>query len=141
MTAAAPCRQLPGVPESASQHLEQLEGSRKLFSAAGALSIAQRQLLYAHDELAMALLRISTRMEGEQVRAEQQHADMLPRHKKNPVRWFVAAFKPNHQLTSHACRSHGAACVHAHRNRAGWLTWCSIVLHVPNVQCIWHDCW
>jgi hypothetical protein len=62
------CRSLPGVSEAASQHLERLEGSRKLFIAAGALSGAQRQLLYALDELAMALLRIGTRLEGEQVR-------------------------------------------------------------------------
>jgi hypothetical protein len=61
------CRSLPGVSEAASQHLERLEGSRKLFIAAGALSGAQRQLLYALDELAMALLRIGTRLEGEQV--------------------------------------------------------------------------
>lgn len=61
------CRYLPGVSESASAHLERLEGSRRLFTAAGALGVAQRQLLYAHDELAMALLRIETRMEGEQV--------------------------------------------------------------------------
>ena len=54
--------------DAAAQHLEQLEGSRKLFGAAGALGGAQRQLLYAHDELAMALLRIRTRLDGEQVR-------------------------------------------------------------------------
>jgi hypothetical protein len=35
--------------------------------AATSLSIAQRQLLYAHDELSMALLRITTRRDGEQV--------------------------------------------------------------------------
>lgn len=61
------CRYLPGVSESASAHLDRLEGSRRLFIAAGALSVAQRQLLYAHDELAMSLLRIETRMAGEQV--------------------------------------------------------------------------
>lgn len=63
------CSYLPGVHEAAKQHLEQLEGSRKLFLAANSLSIAQRQLLYAHDELSMALLRITTRAEGEQVGA------------------------------------------------------------------------
>lgn len=63
-------RHLPaGVSESSSAHLERLEASRQLFTAAGALSTAQRQLLYAHDELAMAVLRIETRMAGEQVRA------------------------------------------------------------------------
>jgi hypothetical protein len=63
------CSYLPGVQEAAKQHLEQLEGSRKMFLAANSLSIAQRQLLYAHDELSMALLRITTRAEGEQVGA------------------------------------------------------------------------
>lgn len=58
---------LPGVGDAAKQHLEQLEGSRKLFVAANSLSIAQRQLLYAHDELSMAVLRIMSRGEGEQV--------------------------------------------------------------------------
>lgn len=62
-----PCSYLPGVQEAASQHLEQLEGSRKLFVAANSLSISQRQLLYAHDELTMAVLRITTRRENEQV--------------------------------------------------------------------------
>lgn len=66
------CSYLPGVHEAAKQHLEQLEGSRKLFLAANSLSIAQRQLLYAHDELSMALLRITTRAEGEQVGAAPQ---------------------------------------------------------------------
>lgn len=61
------CSYLPGVREAAKQHLEQLDGSRKMFVAANSLSIAQRQLLYAHDELSMALLRITTRREGEQV--------------------------------------------------------------------------
>jgi hypothetical protein len=61
------CSYLPGVHETAKQHLEQLEGSRKMFVAANSLSIAQRQLLYAHDELSMALLRITTRREVEQV--------------------------------------------------------------------------
>lgn len=62
-----PCSYLPGVHDAAKQHLQQLEGSRKLFVAATSLSIAQRQLLYAHDELSMALLRITTRRDGEQV--------------------------------------------------------------------------
>ncbi len=62
-----PCSYLPGVQEAAKQHLQQLEGSRKLFVAANSLAVAQRQLLYAHDELSMALLRITTRREGEQV--------------------------------------------------------------------------
>jgi len=61
------CSYLPGVQDAASQHLEQLEGSRKLFVAANSLSISQRQLLYAHDELTMAVLRITTRRDNEQV--------------------------------------------------------------------------
>jgi hypothetical protein len=53
--------------EASKAHLQQLEGSRKLFIAANSLIGAQRQLLYAHDELSMALLRITTRRDGEQV--------------------------------------------------------------------------
>eukprot|EP00879_Flechtneria_rotunda_P015358 GHRR01016055.1.p1 GENE.GHRR01016055.1~~GHRR01016055.1.p1 ORF type:complete len:718 (+),score=368.98 GHRR01016055.1:492-2645(+) len=48
-----------------------LEGCRRLFTAASQLALAQRQMLYAHDEVAMARLSITTRLEGEQVSAHE----------------------------------------------------------------------
>jgi hypothetical protein len=55
------------VSDAAAKHLEQLEGSREMFTAVNKLTLAQRQLLYAVDELAMAVQRITGRRDGEQV--------------------------------------------------------------------------
>lgn len=53
--------------EAAGAHLERLEGQRRLFLAARALALAQRMLLYAHDELGMATMRMRLRLPGEAV--------------------------------------------------------------------------
>ncbi len=58
---------LKALVDDARAHLERLEAQRKLLVDARTLSLAQRQLLYAHDELSMATMRIRLRAEGEQV--------------------------------------------------------------------------
>lgn len=56
---STPPRAHPALAESAARHLKRLEALRKLFLTAGSLASAQRQLLHAHDELGMALVRLS----------------------------------------------------------------------------------
>lgn len=56
-----------GLLVAARAHLDRLEAQRRLYLSARALGLAQRTLLYAHDELSMAVMRIRCRLEGEQV--------------------------------------------------------------------------
>lgn len=46
-------------------HVERLKVQRLLLVAARSVSLAQRTLLYAHDELAMATMRMRLAREGE----------------------------------------------------------------------------
>ena len=51
--------------------LEWLEAERKLLLKGRALALAQRTLLYAADELAMARMRLRVRLPGEFVRPHE----------------------------------------------------------------------
>lgn len=59
--AGSSSRNAAGLQAAAEAHLEALEATRKLFIEARALSMAQRSLLYAHDELDMAVMRFQLR--------------------------------------------------------------------------------
>ena len=59
-------------------HLEVLEAQRKLYLRSRALSLAQRALLYAHDELDMSMMRMQLRAAGEAVKPHEQHFRLQP---------------------------------------------------------------
>lgn len=48
------------------------QAQRRLFLRARALALAQRMLLYAHDELAMATMRLRLRLPGESVKPHEE---------------------------------------------------------------------
>lgn len=52
--------------------MEALEAEKKLFIKARALALAQRLMLYARDELEMAVLRLQLRLDGEQLNVHEQ---------------------------------------------------------------------
>ena len=66
----------------AKDELERLEAGRRLFLAARRLAVAQRFALYAHDELAMATMRLRIRLPGERVKAHEfklkMHSEEVP---------------------------------------------------------------
>ena len=59
-------------------HLEVLEMQRKLYLRSRSLSLAQRALLYAHDELDMSMMRMQLRAPGEAVKPHEQHFRLQP---------------------------------------------------------------
>lgn len=59
-------------------HLEALEVQRKLYLRSRSLSLAQRALLYAHDELDMSMMRMQLRGPGESVKPHEQHFRLQP---------------------------------------------------------------
>ena len=59
-------------------HLEVLETQRKLYLRSRSLSLAQRALLYAHDELDMSMMRMQLRAPGEAVKPHEQHFRLQP---------------------------------------------------------------
>ncbi|KAL0055912.1 hypothetical protein WJX82_005648 [Trebouxia sp. C0006] len=59
-------------------HLDLLEGQRKLFLRSRALSLAQRALLYAHDELDMSMMRMQLRSAHDVVKLHEQHFRLQP---------------------------------------------------------------
>ena len=59
-------------------HLELLEGQRKLYLRSRALTLAQRGLLYAHDELDMSTMRMQLRSPSEVVKPHEQHFRLQP---------------------------------------------------------------
>ncbi|KAL0019181.1 hypothetical protein WJX77_000293 [Trebouxia sp. C0004] len=59
-------------------HLDLLEGQRKLFLRSRALSLAQRALLYAHDELDMSMMRMQLRSAHDVVKPHEQHFRLQP---------------------------------------------------------------
>lgn len=59
-------------------HLDLLEGQRKLFLRSRALSLAQRALLYAHDELDMSMMRMQLRSAHDAVKPHEQHFRLQP---------------------------------------------------------------
>ncbi|GBF99704.1 hypothetical protein Rsub_12416 [Raphidocelis subcapitata] len=78
-------RSHPELVAAGQAHLERLEGQRRLFLAARALALAQRMLLYAHDELAMATMRMRLRLPGESVAPHEavyklHEAELVPRN-------------------------------------------------------------
>lgn len=59
--------------EAGKALLEWLESERKLLVRGRAFALAQRALLYAADELAMARMRLRVRLPGESVRPHEAH--------------------------------------------------------------------
>lgn len=59
-------------------HLEVLEVQRKLYLRSRSLSLAQRALLYAHDELDMSMMRMQLRAPGQAVKPHEQHFRLQP---------------------------------------------------------------
>ncbi|EFJ51898.1 hypothetical protein VOLCADRAFT_87560 [Volvox carteri f. nagariensis] len=59
-------------------HVERLEAQRRLLVAARAASLAQRMLLYAHDELAMATARMRLAREGEPIGPHEGNLKLHP---------------------------------------------------------------
>ena len=59
-------------------HLDLLEGQRKLFLRSRAVSLAQRALLYAHDELDMSMMRMQLRSAHHVVKPHEQHFRLQP---------------------------------------------------------------
>lgn len=59
-------------------HLEVLEGQRKLYLRTRAVSLAQRALLYAHDELDMSMMRMQLRSIHQVVKPHEQHFRLQP---------------------------------------------------------------
>lgn len=62
----------------AKMHLEVLENQRKLYLRSRALSLAQRALLYAHDELDMSMMRMQIRSPGQLVKPHEGHFRLQP---------------------------------------------------------------
>ena len=62
----------------AKAHLDVLEGQRKLYLRSRALSLAQRALLYAHDELDMSMMKMQLRGPGQAVKAHEAHFRLQP---------------------------------------------------------------
>lgn len=59
-------------------HLEVLEAQRKLYLRSRSVSLAQRALLYSHDELDMSMMRMQLRAPGESVKPHEQHFRLQP---------------------------------------------------------------
>jgi hypothetical protein len=59
-------------------HLELLEADRKLYLRCRALTLAQRGVLYARDELEMAVMRLRLQQPGERVKPHEQHFKLHP---------------------------------------------------------------
>ncbi|KAL3154030.1 hypothetical protein ABBQ32_013581 [Trebouxia sp. C0010 RCD-2024] len=59
-------------------HLEVLEAQRKLYLRSRSLSLGQRALLYAHDELDMSMMRMQLRAPGDPVKPHEQHFRLQP---------------------------------------------------------------
>ncbi|GLI64470.1 hypothetical protein VaNZ11_007743 [Volvox africanus] len=59
-------------------HVNRLEAQRRLLVAARSTSLAQRMLLYAHDELAMATMRMRLAREGEPISAHEVNLKLHP---------------------------------------------------------------
>ena len=57
----------------AKAQLDRLEAQRKVFTKGRALSLAQRSLLYARDELEMSTMRMRLRYPSEQVKPTEAH--------------------------------------------------------------------
>ena len=87
-------------------HLELLEGQRKLFLRSRAASLAQRALLYAHDELDMSMMRMQLRSAHDAVKPHEQHFRLQPFEVplKNRVR-------PPYSLHCHQADAHRADLV------------------------------
>ena len=51
---------------------------RKLYLRSRSLTLAQRALLYAHDELDMSMMRMQLRASGETVKPHEQHFRLQP---------------------------------------------------------------
>lgn len=59
-------------------HLEMLEVQRKLYLRSRSVSLGQRALLYAHDELDMSMMRMQLRAPGDSVKPHEQHFRLQP---------------------------------------------------------------
>ncbi|GIL56939.1 hypothetical protein Vafri_12224 [Volvox africanus] len=59
-------------------HVNRLEAQRRLLVAARSTSLAQRMLLYAHDELTMAAMRMRLAREGEPISAHEVNLKLHP---------------------------------------------------------------
>ena len=59
-------------------HLEVLEAQRKVYLRSRAVALAQRGLLYAHDELDMSMMRMQLRRPQEAVKPHEQHFRLQP---------------------------------------------------------------
>lgn len=82
-------------------HLEVLEAQRKLYLRSRSLSLGQRALLYAHDELDMSMMRMQLRAPGDPVKPHEQHFRLQP---------FEVPLKNRVGLTTSPPRR-GVACV------------------------------
>lgn len=63
---------------TAKAHLEVLENQRKLYLRSRALSLTQRALLYAHDELDMSMMRMQIRSPGQVIKPHEGHFRLQP---------------------------------------------------------------
>ena len=62
----------------AKAHLDVLENQRKLYLRSRALSLTQRALLYAYDELDMSMMRMQLRGAGQTVKPHEAHFRLQP---------------------------------------------------------------
>ena len=86
----------------AKAHLEAFEAHKKLWLSARALSLSQRMLLYAKDELEMCTLRLHLRAPGERVKPQEALYKLHPAEVpvRNVVRPIKARTKPVSDVVS-----------------------------------------
>ena len=94
-------------------HLELMEGQCKLFLRSRAVSLAQRALLYAHDELDMSMMRMQLRSAHDAVKPHEQHFRLQPFEVplKNRVSPLLPALSSGKRPS---CRSCAAPCMSIH---------------------------
>ena len=75
----------------AKAHLDVLESQRKLYLRSRALTLTQRALLYAHDELDMSMMRMQLRSPGQVVKPHERLFRLQPFEVplKNRVSWLT----------------------------------------------------
>lgn len=89
--------------EAVKALLDWLEAERKLLVKGRALALAQRALLYAADELAMARMRLRVRLPGELVRPHEAHfklheAEVPVKNKVRHLHLYSAADATAHRV-------------------------------------------
>ncbi len=105
-------------------HLDLVEGQRKLFLRSRALSLAQRALLYAHDELDMSMMRMQLRSAHDVVKPHEQHFRLQPF--QVPLKNRVSTLLPaSSSVKRPSRRSYVAPCMSIHKAMRQHYSFCT----------------